>query len=93
MVIIMTGFAIVVYLNQKPMEPRERDYAYAASFFAFAICIGWGVIAIYEQLRKYVDLKIAAIVSTAACMIVPIIKCRCFLILKFGDCFFHQCRG
>ena len=39
----MTGLAIVLYLNQTPMQPRERDYAYAGSFYAFAIWIGMGV--------------------------------------------------
>lgn len=43
-----TGLAIVIYLNQRPEEPRERDYAYAASFYAFAIWIGLGVLAIYQ---------------------------------------------
>ena len=38
---ILTGIAIVVYLNQPPMQPRERDYAYAGSFYAFAIWIGF----------------------------------------------------
>lgn len=47
-----TGLAIVIYLNQKPLEPRERDYAYAASFYAFAIWIGLGVLAIFDALRK-----------------------------------------
>ena len=48
----MTGLAIVVYLNQTPMQPRERDYAYAASFYAFAIWCGIGVAAIIEMLRE-----------------------------------------
>lgn len=49
---IMTGLAIVVYLNQQPYEPRERDYAYAASFYAFAIWIGLGVVPLVNWLRK-----------------------------------------
>jgi hypothetical protein len=49
---LMTGLAIVVYLNQQPYEPRERDYAYAASFYAFAIWIGLGIIPLVEALRK-----------------------------------------
>lgn len=48
----MTGLAIVLYLNQTPSEPRERDYAYAGSFYAFAIWIGLGVAAIVEGLRR-----------------------------------------
>jgi hypothetical protein len=57
---VMTGVAIVIYLNQKPAEPRERDYAYAASFYAFSYWIGLGVFALfyaarsmtYQQLKK-----------------------------------------
>jgi hypothetical protein len=49
---IMTGFAIVVYLNQYPFQPRERDYAYAASFYAFSIWIGLGVITLADFLQK-----------------------------------------
>ncbi|HLW40514.1 MAG TPA: hypothetical protein VKX31_08990, partial [Brumimicrobium sp.] len=51
---IMTGIAIIFYLNQKPFEPRERDYAYAASFYAFAIWIGLGVYGLYESFRSFV---------------------------------------
>ncbi len=50
---IFTGLAIVVYLNQKPYEPRERDYAYAASFYAFAMWIGLGVFALYEAYKSF----------------------------------------
>ena len=49
---IMTGIAIVVYLNQTPLQPRERDYAYVGSFYAFAIWIGLSVIALYEATKK-----------------------------------------
>ncbi|MBS5526569.1 MAG: DUF2723 domain-containing protein [Prevotella sp.] len=48
----MTGLAIVLYLNQTPMQPRERDYAYAGSFYAFAIWCGMGVAAIIDLLKK-----------------------------------------
>ncbi len=48
-----TGLAIVLYLNQKPFEPRERDYAYAASFYAFAMWIGLGVLALYEAYKNF----------------------------------------
>ena len=51
---VMTGLAIVVYLNQTPLQPRERDYAYAGSFYAFAIWIGLGVAAISDSLSKMV---------------------------------------
>ena len=45
---LFTGIAILVYLNQKPFEPRERDYAYVGSFYFFAMWIGIGVYAIYD---------------------------------------------
>ena len=48
-----TGIAIVIYLNQTPLQPRERDYAYSGSFYAFAIWIGIGVAAIYDALQNY----------------------------------------
>ena len=56
----MTGLAIVIYLNQYPHQPRERDYAYAASFYAFAIWIGLGVLALAEGLRKFLPETVAA---------------------------------
>jgi len=48
----MTGMAIVVFLNQYPFQPRERDYAYAGSFYAFAIWVGFGALALYEFARN-----------------------------------------
>lgn len=69
----MTGLAIVIYLNQTPMQPRERDYAYAGSFYAFAIWIGMGVAAIYNFLtKKKMGELPAAVLATAACLCVPI---------------------
>jgi hypothetical protein len=50
---LFTGLAIVVYLNQKPMEPRERDYAYAGSFYFFALWIGIGVYALYDAFTRF----------------------------------------
>jgi transmembrane protein TMEM260 (protein O-mannosyltransferase) len=61
-----TGIAIVLYLNQKPMEPRERDYAYAGSFYAFAIWIGFGVLALREWLSKKLTPANGAILATGA---------------------------
>ena len=69
----MTGLAIVIYLNQASPQPRERDYAYAASFYAFAIWIGLGVIAVYNLLKKYVDPGTAALASTLISLVVPLI--------------------
>ena len=60
-----TGLAIVLYLNQTPLQPRERDYAYAGSFYAFSIWIGLGIMAIAEFLSKKINAKTAAIASTA----------------------------
>ena len=48
----MTGLAIVMYLNQTPYQPRERDYAYAGSFYAFCIWIGLGVMAIIDMFNR-----------------------------------------
>ncbi len=61
---ILTGIAIVVYLNQTPYQPRERDYAYAGSFYAFAIWIGLGVLAVYEGINKLASKNISAILAT-----------------------------
>ena len=71
----MTGIAIGIYLNMYAYQPRERDYAFAASFYAFSIWIGFGVYAIYDFIKKYINKTTAAAVSTAACMSVPIILC------------------
>ncbi|MGM9733105.1 MAG: DUF2723 domain-containing protein, partial [Prevotella sp.] len=70
----MTGLAIVIYLNQTPGQPRERDYAYAGSFYAFAIWCGMGVAAIIDELTRRLKGKetaVAAIVGVA-CLLVPI---------------------
>jgi hypothetical protein len=58
---IMTGLAIVVYLNQQPYEPRERDYAYAGSTYAFAFWIGFGVIYLIELVKKYLKKEMLTI--------------------------------
>lgn len=62
----MTGLAIVLYLNQYSPQPRERDYAFAGSFYAFAIWIGLGVMQLIQWLSKRLDAKIAAVVCTVA---------------------------
>ena len=54
---LMTGMAIITYLNQQPYEPRERDYSYAGSCFAFSIWIGIGVLSLIEQAKKHLKLK------------------------------------
>jgi MFS family permease len=71
---LMTGIAIVVFLNQYPLQPRERDYAYAGSFYAFAIWIGLGVMGLTEFIQKKVkkqELVIAGSVVVAALILVP----------------------
>ena len=71
----MTGLAIVIYLNQTPMQPRERDYAYAGSFYAFAIWCGMGVAALYDIIaRKMKGVNPTAIAAVVAllCVLVPI---------------------
>ncbi len=64
-----TGMAIVLYLNQTPYQPRERDYAYAGSFYAFAIWIGLGVLAIWEKLRTKVPGMAAITMTTLLCLV------------------------
>ncbi len=70
----MTGIAIVLYLNQTPYQPRERDYAYAGSFYAFCIWIGFGVAALARLIEKYGKLPTVAAgtIATVLCLFVPI---------------------
>ena len=70
----MTGLAIVLYLNQTPQQPRERDYAYAGSFYAYAIWCGLGVLALYDMLKKKLKTNDVALASVLgiACLLVPI---------------------
>lgn len=70
---VMTGLAIVVYLNQYAPQPRERDYAFAASFYAFAIWTGLGVMSLFSLIHKVMKAKYAAIISTVICLSVPAI--------------------
>ena len=71
---VMTGLAIVVYLNQTPLQPRERDYAYAGSFYAFAIWIGLGVGLISEKIKVKSEKLATAVTAVvcAACLAVPL---------------------
>lgn len=75
MLFLMTGIAIVVYLNQTPYQPRERDYAYAGSFYAFSIWIGMGVAGLHSLLERVLKQKrpiSTAIGSAVLGLIVPI---------------------
>ncbi|MBK6987834.1 MAG: DUF2723 domain-containing protein [Bacteroidetes bacterium] len=72
-----TGIAIVIYLNGTPQQPRERDYAYAGSYYAFAMWIGIGVLSIYEFLKKKINGSTAAGIATALCLVaVPFVMVR-----------------
>ena len=70
----MTGIAIVLYLNQTPSQPRERDYAYAGSFYAFAIWVGMGVAGIIKLLQDYAKMKElpTSVLVSVLCLLVPI---------------------
>ncbi|MBN2522314.1 MAG: DUF2723 domain-containing protein [Bacteroidales bacterium] len=66
---IFTGIAIVVYLNQTPLQPRERDYAYAGSFYAFSIWIGLGVLALIESLGRKFRNPVSALMISLLCLV------------------------
>lgn len=73
MLFFMTGLAIILYLNQTFMEPRERDYAYAGSFYAFSIWIGMGVAGISLFLKQYIkNSKVASATAAVVCLIIPV---------------------
>ena len=72
MLFFLTGAAIVLYLNSPPIEPRERDYIYAGSYYAFAFWIGLAVIAIYNGLTRFLsNHKLAAIIAIVVCLPAP----------------------
>jgi hypothetical protein len=71
---ILTGVAIVIYLNQTPYQPRERDYAFAGSFYAFSIWIGMGVAGLFQVLRSKLNPKLSAILATGLSLVaVPLL--------------------
>lgn len=70
---LLNGFAVVFYLNQYPYQPRERDYAYVASFYAFAIYIGLGVLYIFDFLSKKTNAITASAIALALGLIIPTI--------------------
>ncbi len=71
---IMTGIAIVLYLNTPPIEPRERDYIYAGSFYIFTIWIGFGVLALYDLMKNISkEKKIAAILASIIGLTIPVL--------------------
>ena len=70
---LMTGLAIVLYLNQTPYQPRERDYAYAGSFYSFSIWIGLGVLGIIQLLSNILPKKVTSSIVTIVALGVPIL--------------------
>ncbi|MFB9078717.1 DUF2723 domain-containing protein [Flavobacterium procerum] len=66
---LFTGIALKIYLNERPFEPRERDYALVGSFYVFAIWIGFGVYSLYESLRNYIAPKIAGPIIIAGSLL------------------------
>ena len=66
---LFTGIALKIYLNERPFEPRERDYALVGSFYVFAIWIGFGVYAIYDSLKNYLQPKLAGPLVIAATLL------------------------
>ena len=71
---LFTGIALKIYLNERPFEPRERDYALVGSFYVFAIWIGFGVYALYESIQKYLAPKIAGpIIICASLLAAPVL--------------------
>lgn len=69
-----TGLAIVLYLNQSGPQPRERDYAFVGSFYAFAIWIGLGVLSVFQFFKKKTSGKISAVLASLICLLlVPVI--------------------
>ncbi|HET8866308.1 MAG TPA: DUF2723 domain-containing protein [Gracilimonas sp.] len=66
---IVTGLAIIVFLNQTPYQPRERDYAYVGSFFAFSIWIGLGVTGLVDLIKSYANNKILGYAAVVFCLL------------------------
>jgi len=71
---LFTGIALKIYLNERPFEPRERDYALVGSFYVFAIWIGFGVYSLYESIQKYIAPRLAGpIIIAASLLAAPIL--------------------
>ncbi|MCA6078115.1 DUF2723 domain-containing protein [Fulvivirga sedimenti] len=73
---ILTGVALVLYLNSPPIEPRERDYIYVGSYYAFAVWIGFAVLAFAEVLGKFLSARVAAIAATLIGLAAPAIMAQ-----------------
>ncbi len=71
---LFTGIALKIYLNERPFEPRERDYALVGSFYVFAIWIGFGVYAIYDTVKNYLSPKVAGpIIIGLSILVAPVL--------------------
>jgi hypothetical protein len=68
---LFTGVLIIIYLNVVPFQPRERDYAYVGSFYAFSIWIGMGVLGIYDFLNKRISSTASATLATVIALVIP----------------------
>jgi len=66
---LMTGIILIIYLNQPPVEPRERDYTFVGSFYTFAIWIGLAVLPIIDYLSKLMNYKVAGAIATVASLV------------------------
>ena len=74
---VLTGVALVIYLNTPPTEPRERDYIYAGSYYAYCLWIGFAVIALADTFAKYTkNLKTAGIIATLICFSAPVLMAK-----------------
>ncbi len=74
---ILTGVALVIYLNSPPTEPRERDYIYTGSYYAFSFWVGFAVLAIADSLKNLIrNRRVAAIVATLLCLSAPTLMAK-----------------
>jgi hypothetical protein len=76
MLFFLTGLALILYLNSPPTEPRERDYIYAGSYYAFAIWIGFAVLGLGELIGRISSKKMGAILASALCLSAPVIMAQ-----------------
>ena len=68
---LFTGLALKIYLNERPFEPRERDYALVGSFYVFAIWIGMGVFALAHKIKVIIKSNVAPLATVVLCLFVP----------------------
>ena len=76
MLFFLTGIALILYLNSPPVEPRERDYIYVGSYYAFAIWIGFSVLALAELAGRFTSKKLGAILASVLCLVAPAIMAQ-----------------